>query len=123
MTLRLFTTEMKRKSPYQLFIDGIEVSSDTIATDTTYNGLPTKPIDSGTYNVVVTVTKPNYTGSDSGILVIDPAPLAITITNDTFTYDSTAQEPEFTTTPAGIDVDFRFFRRRSDECGELSVHS
>ncbi|HUA36983.1 MAG TPA: MBG domain-containing protein [Candidatus Sulfopaludibacter sp.] len=53
----------------------------------TYNGSTTAPTSAGSYTVVGTINDPNYQGSATGTLVINPAPLTITATANTKTYD------------------------------------
>ena len=55
----------------------------------TYNGSSTVPTSAGSYTVVGTINDPNYQGSASGTLVINPAPLTVTATANTKTYDGT----------------------------------
>jgi len=55
----------------------------------TYNGSSTAPTSAGSYTVVGTINDPNYQGSASGTLVINPAPLTVTATANTKTYDGT----------------------------------
>lgn len=43
-----------------------------LATRITYNGSPTPPTTAGTYNVVATITAPNYVGSASATLTVNP---------------------------------------------------
>jgi len=57
-----------------------------LAVALTYNGASTAPINAGSYNVVATVSDPNYQGSQAGTLVIAPAPLTITANDKTMTY-------------------------------------
>jgi len=49
-----------------------------LAHTVTYNGSATAPTIGGTYNVVATITQPNYSGSGSASLTIDKAPQGIT---------------------------------------------
>ncbi len=53
----------------------------------TYNGSATVPTSAGSYTVVGTINDPNYQGSTTGTLVINPAPLTITATANNKTYD------------------------------------
>ena len=60
-----------------------------LAVTFTYNGSTTAPASAGSYTVVGTINDPNYQGSATGTLVINPAPLTITATANTKTYDGT----------------------------------
>ncbi len=67
----------------------------------TYNGSTTAPTNVGTYTVVATVTNPNYSGSTSGTLTINPASASFTISPTSFTYNGVAQGPTVTVSPVG----------------------
>lgn len=49
-----------------------------LAVTVTYNGLPTAPVNAGSYSVLATVNSPFYEGSATGTLVINKAPQTIT---------------------------------------------
>lgn len=51
-----------------------------IAVTLTFNGQPTAPVNAGSYPVVATVSDPNYTGSASDNLTIQPATPVVTWT-------------------------------------------
>ncbi len=72
----------------------------------TYDGSSTPPTEVGSYAVVATVTDPNYTGSASGTLVIDPSvlPATVILSGLSQTYDGTARVVTATTIPAGLTV-------------------
>ena len=55
----------------------------------TYNGSASAPVNAGSYTVVGTINDPNYQGSATGTMVIDPAPLTITAAANTKIYDGT----------------------------------
>jgi hypothetical protein len=55
----------------------------------TYNGSTTAPTNAGSYTVVGTINDPNYQGSATNTLVINPAPLTITAAANTKIYDGT----------------------------------
>lgn len=70
-----------------------------LSTSVTYDGLATLPVNAGTHIVVATITDPNYTGSTTENLVIDPASLTVTAITSTKVYDGTASStgtPEIT---------------------------
>ena len=85
-----------------------DISPEEYMITTLYEGSATPPTNVGTYAVEVAASSENYEGTTTDSLEITPALLTISIANDTVTYDGTAKEPEFTTTPAGIAVDFDF---------------
>jgi hypothetical protein len=60
-----------------------------LAVSFTYNGSASVPVNAGSYTVVGTINDPNYQGSTTGTLVINPAPLTITAAANTKTYDGT----------------------------------
>jgi MBG domain/MBG domain (YGX type)/Immunoglobulin I-set domain len=60
-----------------------------LAVTFTYNGSTTAPTSAGSYTVVGTINDPNYQGSATGTLVINPATLTITASANTKTYDGT----------------------------------
>ena len=60
-----------------------------LAVSFTYNGSATVPVNAGSYTVVGTINDPNYQGSATNTLVINPAPLTITAAANTKIYDGT----------------------------------
>ena len=52
---------------------GTSTTPTGLSVDVTYDGSATAPTNAGTYDVVATVTNPNYQGSASGTLTIDKA--------------------------------------------------
>lgn len=69
--------------------------------EVTYNGSAGLPVNAGTYEVVATVTDPNYDGEATGDLIINPAPLTVTATTDTKIYDGTENSNEDPTITSG----------------------
>ncbi|HEY6873260.1 MAG TPA: MBG domain-containing protein [Geobacteraceae bacterium] len=65
----------------------------------TYNGNATAPTAIGRYDVVATISDPNYQGSASGTLSIA---VKVTLGNLSQTYDGTPKAATATTNPAGI---------------------
>lgn len=74
----------------------------------TYNGAATAPTAAGSYAVVATINDPNYTGSNSGTLVISKAAATVTLGNLTQTYTGSALSATATTTPANLSVSFTY---------------
>lgn len=63
--------------------------SYTGSNGTTYGPSSTAPTNAGTYDVAVTITDPNYTGSTTDTLTIAPRPLMVTATGVDKVYDGT----------------------------------
>jgi hypothetical protein len=82
----------------------VATTPEDLATSITYNGSSTVPTNAGSYNVVATVTDPNYAGSSNGTLVIGKATATLTLGTASFTYDGTPQPVSVTTSPAGLSV-------------------
>ena len=87
----------------------VTVASDTPAagytvsyTDVNGNPVDGKPINAGTYKVVITLTNPDaYTIGDisADTLTITPKTVEFTVDSDTWSYDNTAHTPVITTNP------------------------
>lgn len=77
----------------------VTVTTDPVglATDVTYDGSTTLPVNAGTYTVMASVTDPDYTGTTTGVFTIDPASVTVTADPQTKTYDGvTATDPALT---------------------------
>jgi len=70
----------------------------------TYNGQTNSPAGLGIYQVVATVTDPNYSGSATGTLIIATTLATIQLTGMTWVYDGNMKEASVTTTPPGLPV-------------------
>jgi hypothetical protein len=70
----------------------------------TYTGEANAPTNAGSYEVIGTITEPNYVGSATNLLVVSPAAATITLTNLAQVYDGTAREVNATTDPEGLNV-------------------
>ena len=68
----------------------------------TYNGSTTAPTNAGTYNVVATITDPNYQGSASGTLTITKANASVTFSNLSQVYTGSSLVPTIATSPSGL---------------------
>lgn len=81
---------------------GVIVVPDTVDYIVTYNGSATPPVNAGTYAVQVTVDDPNYVGSATATLVIQPAQVQFAIATNTLTqtYDGTPRTVGVTVTPS-----------------------
>ncbi len=75
-----------------------------LPTTLTYNGSSSAPTNAGTYNVVATVTDPNYEGSATNTLTITKSSATITLGNLSQTYDASSKSATASTTPAGLTV-------------------
>jgi hypothetical protein len=84
---------------------GKSVSATTspvgLSTSVTYDGLATLPVNAGTHIVVATITDPNYTGSTTENLVIDPAFLTVTAITSTKVYDASTTSDGVPTITSG----------------------
>lgn len=70
----------------------------------TYGGSTTAPTDAGTYDVVATITDPEYTGSASGKLTIARATATIQFAGLDQPYDGTPKSVTATTLPENLPV-------------------
>ena len=75
-----------------------------LATSVTYDGNAQAPTAAGTYQVVVTVSNPNYQGTINGTLVINGASATVNLADTSQVYDGTAKFATVTTVPAGLPV-------------------
>jgi uncharacterized repeat protein (TIGR02543 family) len=82
----------------------VETDPDGLLYTVTYDGEVDLPVDAGTYEVVVTIVDDNYEGTASADLVISPAPVLVTISNLSQTYDALHKAVTVTTDPIGMSV-------------------
>jgi len=75
-----------------------------LATSVTYDGNAQAPTAAGSYQVVVTVSNPNYQGTINGTLVINGASATVNLADTSQVYDGTAKFATVTTVPAGLPV-------------------
>jgi hypothetical protein len=107
--------EIEEGSLTQTFTGGpisvdVTVQPDTVPYTVTYNGSTDLPVNVGTYDVVVAVNDPNYTGTLSATLVIESAPAQIFIPTNTEillntqvqTYSGGPQSINVTVDPADV---------------------
>ena len=59
-------------------------------------------INAGSYDFIASVTDTNYTGSTTGTLVINPAPVTVSLSNLSPTYIGTPLAAGVTTSPTGV---------------------
>ena len=98
----------------QWFLDDFEVSAASpVRLSTTpadlpltvlHNGSADLPVDAGTYQVDVSISDPNYSGSASFEWTIEPTPVTLIWSHDRAVFDGTSQVPVLTTDPPGIPV-------------------
>jgi hypothetical protein len=74
----------------------------------TYDSSSTAPTNAGSYQVVGTVTNPNYTGSDTNTLTVSPAAATVTLSNLNQVYDGTPRVVTATTIPSGLGVSITY---------------
>lgn len=82
-----------------------------LAVTLTYNGSASAPIAVGRYTVLATVNDPNYTGTATGTLVINPASQTISFSSSTLAYASgvtfgVTPLPLSATSTSGLSVTF-----------------
>ncbi|MEZ4740814.1 MAG: MBG domain-containing protein [Flavobacteriales bacterium] len=82
----------------------VTVQPTGVAYTLTYNGSTTPPVNVGSYAVQVTANDPNYVGSLSATLVVQPATAQFSIAAGslTRTYTGAAQSVPVTVVPAGL---------------------
>ena len=75
----------------------------------TYNGSTTLPVLAGTYNVIATISDPNYIASPAiGTLTIGKAAAPVTLSNLSFNYDGSPKTVVVQTVPAGLNVNVTY---------------
>jgi hypothetical protein len=88
-----------------------------------YDNSPTPPSEVGTYEVVATLANDNYSGTVSGQLVITPAPVTITVNNQSKVYG--AADPDLTFSISGgatlDDIDGALVRSSGNDVGEYAI--
>ncbi|MGM0594610.1 MAG: MBG domain-containing protein, partial [Pseudomonadota bacterium] len=75
-----------------------------LAVSLTYDGSATAPTDAGSYDVVATVTDPNYQGEATGVLNISPVSASVSLSQLQATYDGSPKPAVVTTEPEGLAV-------------------
>ncbi len=70
----------------------------------TYDGSTTPPINTGSYAVVATIIDPDFTGSSSGTLVVQPAAASVVLANLSQVYDGSPRPVTVATSPTGLSV-------------------
>jgi hypothetical protein len=66
------------------------------------------PVNAGTHAFTVNVTDPNYTGTFTGSLVINPTQATVTISNLDAVYDGTPKSATVTVVPAGLSYEIKY---------------
>ncbi|HEU5081551.1 MAG TPA: MBG domain-containing protein [Opitutaceae bacterium] len=79
-----------------------------LAVTVTYDGSATAPSEPGSYAVVATVNDTNYQGTASGTLTIAKAPVSISLSGLTATYDGSAKAVTATTSPSALPVSLTY---------------
>ena len=69
-----------------------------------YDGVPTPPVDAGSYPVEVNITDPNYQGGASGTLVVAKATATVQLSGLSATFDGSPKPVTATTEPIGLAV-------------------
>ena len=87
---------------------------DLSGVNVTYDGSEQAPTNAGSYNVVASLTNPNYEARNAtGTLVIAKAKADVTLSDLTQTYDGTVKAASASTTPSGLNVDFAYSQNGS----------
>ncbi len=79
-----------------------------IATSVLYDGSSTAPTNAGTYPILATVTNANYSGTVTGSLEITKAPVTITLSGLTQTYNGKQRVVTAKTSPSGKTVNITY---------------
>ena len=74
----------------------------------TYNGSSTTPTAPGNYAVIGTISDPNYSGANSGTLVISKATATVTLGGLAQSYTGSPLSATAITNPAGLTVNFTY---------------
>ena len=83
---------------------GFSTSPSDVACQVTYDGQLTRPVNAGTYLVVVSTSASGYTGTATGTLVIAKAPATVSLANLQQVFSGAACTVTATTAPAGLPV-------------------
>jgi DNA/RNA endonuclease G (NUC1) len=76
-----------------------------LAVVVTYAGAAAPPVNAGSYEVIATISDPNYFGSATATLVIGRAPASVVLGDLAQTYTGAPRIAGVTTTPAGLAVE------------------
>ncbi len=82
----------------------VETAPSGLDVVVTYDGSSEAPSETGSYSVFASVDDANWSGSASGLLVIEPATADVSLDGLEQTYDGTPREVTATTAPAGLSV-------------------
>jgi hypothetical protein len=80
----------------------VTTSPEGIALTILYDNSDLLPTEAGTYSVDVSTNDPNYSGSASGFLTIEPATALISIGNLSQEYNGSGKSASVETSPAGL---------------------
>ncbi|UZR97363.1 MBG domain-containing protein [Chondrinema litorale] len=88
----------------------VNITTDPLGVDviTTYNGNMSKPVDAGTYDVVVETNDDNYTGQFNGELEIQKAGATVTLSNLEQVYTGKPTYVSVNTNPVGLLVEILY---------------
>lgn len=94
-------TQMFTGSPLQ---PTITTTPAGLKTSTTYNGVGTIPVNSGSYTTITGITNTNYVATPAtATFTISKANAVISVSNLSQVYDATSKSINTSTTPAGLD--------------------
>ncbi|MBW8780689.1 MAG: alginate lyase family protein [Verrucomicrobia bacterium] len=83
---------------------GVTTAPAGLATQVTYDGNATVPVNAGSYAIAATIDDANYVGTTTGTLVIEKATATIALGGLSQTYDGSAKAVTVTTNPTGLTV-------------------
>ncbi|MBT28053.1 MAG: hypothetical protein CMO01_00220 [Thalassobius sp.] len=88
----------------------VNITTDPLGVDviTTYNGNMSKPVDAGTYDIVVETNDDNYTGQFNGELEIQKAGATVTLSNLEQVYTGKPTYVSVNTNPVGLLVEILY---------------
>jgi len=88
----------------------INTEPEDLAVSTTYNSSESAPTNAGIYEVVVTITDPNYTGSATATLIVSPVSAEIYIDMESLNQIYNGEERSISTStyPDGVALDISY---------------
>lgn len=85
----------------------------------TYNGLSEAPVNAGSYQVIASITDPNYVGTQTAFMTIDPVQISILADNVEKTYGGTDPQLTYQLTEGELLFDDEFTGGLVREPGEV----
>lgn len=85
-------------------VAGVSTDPPGVSTSVTYNGSSQLPVNAGIYQVQVSVSNPNYSGSKTGSLEIEKKTANITLSKLVQTFDNKPKPISYVTDPENLNV-------------------